>query len=189
MYTQMGWSLAVENLAGSALPSGGGGTSALAAKAPAQEVLAGGERVFAPDAPPLVGVLVKGLGIGALVAALLHFWKGSSWAWSAIGLPIGVATFLGPHLRGYDTLHVGPEGIRCVRGGRDSTMRFTDVARVYRMQEQWIFESKPPVRRLAFHLRGHERHLREIAETALERATSLRLGWLDGIAKIVQLLR
>jgi hypothetical protein len=147
------------------------------------------DQQFAPTIESLSRVVVKGAGLGGLVAAGLYYWKGVPLVWAVTGLPIGAASFVLPRLRGYDTLHVGDEAITCRHGTREWRIEYGNISRVYKFQEQWIFESKPPHRRYTFHLRGHERHLKDLAVTIETRAASLRLGWLESIARISRLLR
>ncbi len=106
-----------------------------------------------------------------------------------VALPIGAMAALIPHLRGHDTLTISSDEIVCRCGEKEWRTKLSDIARLHKFGEQWVFETAPPHRRFYLRLRGHEHHLALIAQLLDERVRSLKLEWVDSVAKILQLLR
>ncbi len=148
-----------------------------------------GERTFFPRVEPMSRVLLKGIALGGLAAAILSVWKDVPLHWGAAVVPIAAASLLIPHLRGYDALTIGTDAITCRRRNRQWQLRYAEISRLYKFQEQWILETPPPHRRFTFQLRGHDHQLLQIAEVLDERARTRNLGWAEGLSKIMQLLR
>lgn len=146
-------------------------------------------QVFAPERPRLRReAVLTALGVTVATPVLL-LWNGIGPGWA---LPIAVFVFaftvgrdvFRARVRGRDLVLVAAEGIRVTNRRRAWLLAWPDVARVYRFQETFIFETHDH-RRETLDLEGHEANVQRMVAAIGERARANDLRWFDTLAGLL----
>lgn len=146
-------------------------------------------QVFAPARPRLRREAVfTALGVTVATPVML-LWNGIGPGWAlpiaafAIAMTIGRDVFRA-RVRGRDFVYVAAEGIRVTNRRRVWLLPWRDVARVYRFQETFIFETHDH-RRETLDLEGHEANVHRMVAAIGERARAMDLRWFDTMAGLL----